>query len=343
MNRRSVLSRGAVAAAGVLIAPAARALTAAAPVRYPDARVEVLDPRFARYRVNAAAIEQLYTGCRWAEGPVWFGDGRYLLWSDIPNDRMLRWSEETGVVSEFRVPANNANGNTRDLQGRLITCERRQLTRTEYDGSVTVLCDRVDGKPLNGPNDAVLHPDGWIWFTDPGYGSVGFYEGWPEPEHLAPSVYRLNPQTRAITRMTSALERPNGLAFAPDFKRLYVADTGASHNPDHPHHIRVFDVIDGNRLSEDRLFHDMGPGFADGLRVDVEGNVWTSAGWAGPGYDGVHIIAPDGDLIGRIQLPEVCANLCFGGHKRNRLFMAASQSLYALYVEVQGHQAWQNM
>jgi gluconolactonase len=336
VRRRSFLELGAASAA---LATHGLAVSAGDPVRYPDPRVEIVDARFAKYRVSAAAIERLYTGCRWAEVPGGFVEGRYLLWSDIPNDRILRWTEDSGEVSVFRAPANNSNGNTRDLEGRLVTCERRRVTRTEYDGRITVLCERANGKLLNGPNDVVPHPDGWLWFTDPGYGSVSLYEGKPEKFELAPAVYRLNAATSEVQQLTTELGRPNGLAFAPDYKRLYVADTGASHIPNHPHTIRVFDVVDdGKRLSKGRQFHDMGTGFSDGLRVDVDGNVWTSAGWGGDEYDGVHVLAPNGDLIGRIHLPEVCANLCFGGAKRNRLFMAASQSLYAVYVEVQGNQ-----
>jgi gluconolactonase len=329
MDRRAFLKLASAAA--VTGAAGAESI-----VRYPDARVEVVDPRFARYRVASAAIERLYTGCRWAEGPVWFGDGRFLLWSDIPNDRILRWVEETGEVSVFRSPSNNSNGNTRDLEGRLVTCERRRVTRTEHDGTVTVLAERFQGKPLNSPNDAIPHPSGALWFTDPGYGIAGLYEGLPEEMELDTGIYRLDPGTGEVRLLTSEPERPNGLCFSPDHRRLYVADTGASHRPDHPHHILVYDIVDGERLANGRLFHDMGAGFADGIRCDQDGNVWSSAGWAGEGYDGVHVIAPDGDLIGRIQLPEVCANLCFGGAKRNRLFMAASQSLYAVYVETRG-------
>lgn len=309
------------------------------PVRYPDPAIEVLDPRFRKLIAGSAVVEVLYRGTRWGEGPVWFGDGHYLLWSDIPNNRMLKWDESTGGVSEYRKPSNDANGNTRDTQGRLITCERRQLTRTEYDGSITVLADSFDGKPLNGPNDVVAHEDGSIWFTDPGYGSLSLYEGIPEPHELPARVYRLNGETLEIESVLEE-EKPNGLAFSPDYKKFYLADTGISHKPGHPRHMLVYDVVDGKKLENRQTFCDMTPGVSDGFRVDVHGNIWTSAGWGGEEYDGVHIFAPDGDLIGKIHLPEVCANLCFGGEKRNRLFMTASQSLYSLFTETQGMQAW---
>lgn len=302
-------------------------------VRYPDPAVRVLDRRFGKYVAGAAVVERLYTGSRWAEGPVWFGDLRCLLWSDIPNDRILRWTEETGAVSVFRSPSNNCNGNTRDLQGRLVTCERRRVTRTEPDGSVTVLVDSVDGQPLNSPNDVVAHPDGSLWFTDPGYGLLSRYEGVLEPFTQPTRVYRWDPASKTATPMTEELKRPNGLCFSPDHSKLYVADT-ENPTPTRPRGIHVFDVSsNGTKLGPGRLFHDMGKGGADGIRCDMDGNVWASAGWAGRGYDGVRIIAPDGAHIGQIDLPEVCSNLCFGGKKGNRLFMTASQSLYALYVE----------
>ena len=308
------------------------------PVRYPDPAVKVQDRRFRRYVLGSAAVERLYVGCRWAEGPVWFGDGRYLLWSDIPNDRILRWDEITGAVTVWRSPADNANGNTRDRQGRLVTCEHgsRRVTRTEHDGTVTVLMDRFEGKRLNAPNDVVVHEDGGIWFTDPGYGIHVNYEGHKAPFELPTRVYRLAPDTLEATVVDESLEKPNGLAFSPDYKTLYLVDTGASHVPGHPHHITAFDVVDAATLASPRVFCDMGAGSSDGIRVDVDGNVWSAAGWGGDGYDGVHVFAPDGDKIGEIHLPEGVSNVCFGGVKRNRLFMTGSQSLYSLYVETQG-------
>lgn len=307
-------------------------------VRYPDPAIESLNPRFDQYKLGNAALERLYTGARWAEGPAWFGDGRYLLFSDIPNNRILRWLEETGEVTVFRSPSNNSNGNTRDKQGRLVTCEHgtRRVTRTEHDGRVTVLMDNFQGKPLNAPNDVVVHPDGQIWFTDPGYGILMNYEGNRAEFELPTQVYRLNPETGQATVVTDELEKPNGLCFSPDYSQLYLVDTGSSHKPSHPHHILVYDVVDNSHLANGRVFADMAPGNADGIRCDVDGNLWASAGWGGEGYDGVHIFAPDGDLIGKIHLPEACSNVCFGGLKRNRLFMTASQSIYAVYVETQG-------
>ena len=302
-------------------------------VRYPDPAIEVIDPRFAKYHIGNAAVERLATGFRWTEGPVWFGDGRYLIWSDIPNNRMLRWCEETGTVSVFRSPANNSNGNTRDRQGRLITCEHgaRRVTRTEHDGSITTLIDSFQGKRLNAPNDVVVHSDGSIWFTDPGYGILVNYEGGVAEFELPTNVYRLDPDSGEARVVADDFDRPNGLCFSPDERLLYIVDTGA------PAHIRVFDVEQG-RLSNGRVFVTMSPGNSDGIRTDRDGNLWSAAGWGGAGYDGVHCFAPDGALIGKIHLPEACSNLCFGGVKKNRLFMTASQSLYSVYVDAIGAQ-----
>src|SRR5271169_5119158 len=310
------------------------------PVVYPDPAVEVMDPRFAKYKVGNAAVERLHTGARWAEGPVWFADGRYLLFSDIPNNRMLRWLEDSGEVSVFRSPSNFSNGNYRDRQGHLLTCEHdsRRVTRTEYDGTITVLMDGYQGKKLNAPNDLFVHSDGAIWFTDPGYGIMSNYEGHKAAFELPAVVYRLNPKTREATVVATDMDKPNGLCFSPDEKLLYIVDTGVPKHAGDPQPIRVYDVVDGVRLKNGRLFVDMSPGSSDGIRCDMDGNVWSAAGWAGEGYNGVHVFAPDGKIIGKIHLPESCANLCFGGAKKNRLFMAASQSLYSVYLGTEGAQ-----
>jgi gluconolactonase len=307
----------------------------AAPIRYPDPAIRVLDRRFEKYVLGHAALERIAGCCRFTEGPVWFGDGRHLLWSDIPNDRILRWEEETGAVSVWRRPSNYANGNTRDRQGRLITCEMgaQRLTRTEYDGAVTVLADTFEGKRLTGPNDVVVKSDGSIWFSDNGAGIRGNYLGTKAEPELPFRVYRIDPTSGALTVAVDQAQqqRPNGLAFSPDERRLYVVDTPGGDKTTY-----VYDVVDdGRRLANGRLFFNAMPGWADGIRVDTDGNVWCGFS-GGEGEDGVAVFAPDGALIGRILLPERCANVCFGGRKRNRLFMAASQSVYALYVETQG-------
>ncbi len=301
-------------------------------IPYPDPAVEIVKPEFGGLVVGNAGVERLYTGCRWAEGPVWFGDGRFLAWSDIPNNRMLRWSEETGEVSTFRGPSGYSNGNTRDRTGRLITCEHdRRVTRTEYDGSITVLLDRFEGKRLNAPNDVAVHSDHSVWFTDPGYGILGHYEGTKAEFELPTRVYRLGPGTHEATVVLEDLERPNGLCFSPDFSKLFVTDTGSE-----PKRIMVYDVVDGTRLENGRDFCDLGTATADGLRCDTDGNVWSSSSGVHGVENGVHVFNPEGFLIGKIHLPEKVSNLCFGGLRRNRLFITASRSLYALFVNAQG-------
>jgi len=334
MERRQFL-----AAAGAL-ALASRAGAQTGPQwqlsqRYPDPSVKVIDPSFNRYRLALAKVERIASNCRWNEGPVWFGDGRYLLWSDIPNNRMMRWDEQSGAVSEFRRPSNNSNGNTRDRQGRLLTCEHdtRRVTRTEYDGSISVIADRYDGKPLNSPNDIVCKSDGSIWFTDPPFGVLGYYEGHVEKPELPTNVYRWDPKTQKLAVATGDVNRPNGLAFSPDEKKLYIIEAGAT-----PRVVKVYDVVDGgSRLSNGKTFLTAeAGGTPDGFRVDVDGNLWMGWGMGSEALDGVNIFNPEAKLIGRIDLPERCANLCFGGRYRNRLLMAASTSVYSLYVNTQG-------
>ncbi len=302
--------------------------------RYPDSSVQVMDPAFNQYRLPLASVEKLADGCRWSEGPVYFGDGRYLLWSDIPNDRILKWEEETGAVSVFRKTSWNANGNTRDRQGRLVTCEHRgrRVTRTEYDGTITVLMDSHAGKRLNSPNDLVVKSDGSIWFTDPVFGISGFYEGEKAASELPAAVWRIDGQTGEASMVADDIEGPNGLAFSPDEKILYVVASRAQPN----RLIRAFDVLEGRRLANNRVVIDAEAGTPDGFRVDVDGNLWCGWGMGDPDLDGVRVFNAVGVPIGHIRLPERCANLCFGGRWRNRLFMAASHGLYSLYVNTQG-------
>ncbi len=342
MQRRAFLSVTASAASALVVNSdlLAGGQQQRTPVAYPDPAIVVMDPRFEKYRVISAAVERLYTGTRWAEGPVWFGDGRYLLFSDIPNNQILRWLEDTGEVSVFRNPSNYSNGNSRDREGRLITCEHdsRRVTRTEYDGTITVLADNFQNKKLNAPNDLAVHSDGAIWFTDPGYGIMSNYEGHKAMFELPANVYRLDTKTRELTVVATDLDKPNGICFSPDQTKLYIVDSGLAKKSGDPRPIRVYEVLDGVRLKNGRMFANMAPGNSDGIRCDVDGNVWAAAGWVGPGYDGVHVFAPDGTRIGKILLPETCANICFGGGKKNRLFMAASQSLYSVFVNTEGAQ-----
>jgi gluconolactonase len=293
----------------------------------------VLDARFNALIFGHTRLEKLWTGCRWAEGPAYFAAGRYLIFSDIPNDRLLRFDECDGSVSVFRQPANNENGHTVDRQGRLISCEHRGrvVSRTEVDGSRTVLASHYEGKRLNSPNDVVVKSDGTIWFTDPTYGIDSEYEGDKSESEIGASyVYRFDPASGQIDKVIDDLLKPNGIAFSPDESLLYVVDTGFTHDRDVSPKIKVYPVIDGVRAGPGELFAECDAGLYDGLRVDTEGHVWTSAG------DGVHCLHPDGTLIGKVPVPEIVANVCFGGRKRNRLFICATTSLYAVYLNTQG-------
>ncbi|MBA3446127.1 MAG: SMP-30/gluconolactonase/LRE family protein [Pseudaminobacter sp.] len=295
---------------------------------------DYFDRRFRDLTVPIAKVETLYDGCRWAEGPVWFADGGYLVWSDIPNNRMLRWTPERGV-DVFRANSNYSNGNTRDRQGRLVSCEHggRRVTRTEPDGSITVIASHYKGKKLNSPNDVVVKSDGTIWFTDPTYGIMSDYEGYKaESEQDGCFVYRVDPETGDIAVVADDFVKPNGLAFSPDESRLFIADSGASHDPDGPHHIRGFRVGADNRLGDGSVFAEISPGVPDGFRFDSEGNLWTSA------KDGILCIAPSGDVLGKIRLPTMVSNLTFGGARRNRLFITATDRLLAVYVAATGAQ-----
>jgi gluconolactonase len=376
-SRRSFLSAlGTLAAAPLLARDFG---PGAPPIRYPEPDVLALDTeRFGKIKIGNAAIERLHTGMRWAEGPAWSGAGQYLVWSDIPNDAQMRWVPDDSHVSVLRKPASYSNGNTFDREWRQVSCEHatRRVVRYEANGEITVLAEKFDGKPFNAPNDVVVAPDGAIWFTDPGYGALFEYEGKKQPLEQKEAVYRIDAVTAKIERVTDELFKPNGLCFSPDYKKLYIADTGSSHYKQAPKNIKVWDV-DGAKLKNGREFcsmkmsaeamrknaerRDFGAivdriskdmlateitspsdadgnvaGMPDGIRCDTEGNVWVGGGWVGAGYDGVHIFAPDGARIGLVLLPEICSNVCFGGPRRNRLFMTAGQSLYSLYVEAKG-------
>jgi gluconolactonase len=340
LNRRSFLAATVGGAAVKLAAqaqqpispnPISRDWSNQTPVQYPDPDVVALDNRFRRYMVGNTVIRKHHTGTLWAEGPAWNGVGRYLVWSDIPNNVQMRWIEDDSRVTVFRNPSGYSNGNTFDFEGRQLSCEHggRRVVRYEYNGTLTVIAEKFEGKRLNSPNDIVVHPDGSIWFTDPTYGINGNYEGFKADKELKEAVYRVDPKNGQMDKLYDEMSGPNGICFSPDYKRVYVADTGTGRE------IRVWDV-EGKSIRNGKRFIQLdvpgsgAPAAADGIRCDVDGNVWAGA------RPGVQVIAPGGERIGMIRLPENCANICFGGAKRNRLFMAASQSLYSVYVLTTG-------
>ncbi len=341
LDRRGFLAASLSAAAGVALAPAAwaadRDWSGQTPCAIPILTLSSLIPALPNTRSTTPPLSAFTRAATGRKGLPGMPKGRYLLWSDIPNNRQMRWLEDDGHVSVFRSPSNFSNGNTFDFQGRQVACEHggRRVVRYELDGSLTVLADNFQGKPFNSPNDIVVHPDGGIWFTDPSYGIMGNYEGNKAEPQIKEAVYRIDSSTKQVALVTDELKKPNGLCFSPDYKKLYIID---SDNP--AEGIRVFDVVNQAKLANHRPFTTLalngkiaGP---DGMRCDVDGNLWCSAAWTGDGIDGVFIYGPDAVLLGQIKLPETVANVCFGGPKRNRLFMACSQSIYAVYVNTQG-------
>ncbi|MCM3881389.1 MAG: SMP-30/gluconolactonase/LRE family protein [Vicinamibacterales bacterium] len=345
IDRRSFLTAGAASAAVTVLTQSVSARgqgfpVGPEPIRYPSGVWKVLDERFRKYMVGNTPLVREWTGALWAEGPAWNGVGRYVVFSDIPNNRQLRWDEVTGSVTPLRVQSNFSNGNTFDAQGRQISCEHEtaRVVRYGYQGDPTILAETYDGKRLNAPNDVIVHPaSGSILFTDPGYGSQGYYEGNSRPLELPTSVYHIDPQTGRLTKLTDEIKKPNGLCFSPDYRTLYVADTAPTHFPNEKAKVIAWAVQDnGRRLTDRREFAVQDVGFHDGIRADVDGNVWCATGFGGEGVDGVHVYAPDGKKIGQIVMPEGTANLCFVGKHRNRLLMTSSQSVYTLYTAAEG-------
>ncbi len=354
--KRRMLMRGAVGTAASAIAgpalaqsdpqgsvPPARDWNDPSTAIYPDPAFQAFDKRFDKYSGGTAGLVRIWTGGVWTEGPVWFGDMDSLIFSDIPNDKLMRYDATTRQTTVFRQPSNFANGNTRDRQGRLLSCEQgtRRVTRTEYDGTITVLADKYQGKLLNSPNGVIVKSDNTVWFTDPSYGIGGDHEGNRGESELPRNVYRLDPKSGQLNVVVGDFSMPNGLCFSPDEKKLYVTDTGSLGGPEKKTLIRVFDVADDGKLSNDRIFHDFKdvpqPYIADDIRADEDGNIWAAGGWStNHAMNGVRVFAPDGTPIGAIIVPEVAANLCFGGRHHNRLFITASTSVYAMDVGTRG-------